>query len=246
MMLVFYLVFNVLLPSPVTPGCSEAATGLNGQQVRDSIQCKIHNHYAAFILIGILAWNFTASSLIEGMSAILSNASIIKKVYFPREVLAISNVVALFINFLLALFVLFPVILLSGVQLTAYAFLLPLILFFHLLFMLGLALFLSSLVIFFRDLNVIMEVLVTAWFFLTPVIYTMEDVYKEWHGIKTDAVMYWVNPMASFIQTYRQILLFGVNPEFLFTLRTCLTGLIVFALGYIFFVKSTRSIGERL
>jgi ABC-type polysaccharide/polyol phosphate export permease len=112
--------------------------------------------------------------------------------------------------------------------------------------MLGIALFLSALVIYFRDLAVIMEVLITAWFFLTPIIYTMEDVYKEWNGVSTAAVMYWINPMASYIQTYRQILFYGVNPEFFFTLRTCLTGLLTFFLGYIFFIKTTRSIGERL
>ncbi|MEI6043018.1 MAG: ABC transporter permease [Chloroflexota bacterium] len=244
MMLVYYLVFNVLLATPVSPNCSEVSIGPD--DTRAALHCKIYNHYTAYILIGILPWNFTASSVVEGLMAVLGNASIIKKVYFPREVLAISNVLGLFINFLLALIILFAVIFLNNVQLTPFALLLPLLLLFHLLFMLGVALFLSALVIYFRDLAVIMEVLITAWFFLTPILYTMEDVYKEWNGISTAAVMYWINPMASFIQTYRQILFYGVNPEFFFTLRTCLTGLVTFILGYIFFIKTTRSIGERL
>ncbi len=244
---VFYLVFNVLLPSPVSSSCSEVAGGgANPVEIRNAIQCRINHHYLAFILLGILPWNFTVNSLTEGMMSVLGNSSIIKKVYFPREVLPISTVVALFVNFLLAMPVIFAVIFFSGVPLTPFALLLPILLVFHMLFMMGLALFFSALVVYFRDLTIIMEVLTTAWFFLTPVFYTMEDVYKEWNGISTAAVMYWINPMASFIQTYRQILFVGVNPEFYFTLRTCLTGLVVFVLGYLFFIRTTRSLGERL
>jgi ABC-type polysaccharide/polyol phosphate export permease len=86
-----------------------------------------------------------------------------------------------------------------------------------------------------------MEVILTAWFFLTPILYTMDRVFPE-----AAQIMYWVNPVASFVESYRAILFFQYTPEFGFTLRTCLTGLIVFLLGYIFFLRTTRSVGEVL
>ena len=240
---VFFAVFNVILPQG-DKNC-----------MRDITQCKttvdiqlrdIHNHYAAFILIGVLAWNFTSSCVTQGMAALLSNASMIKKVYFPRAVLPIATVLSLFVNYLLALVVLFAVIIATGVPITGLVLLLPLFLFFHMLFMMGIALFLSALTVFFRDLTVIMDVLITAWFFMTPVFYTMKQVYTTWNGIDVGAVLYWVNPIASFVESYRNILFFNVTPDLAFTLRTCTTGLVMFMLGFSFFILTTRSIGEKL
>ena len=237
MMLVYYIVFVVLLPTSAPVGCSESA--VSPDQVQSAINCKIYNHFAAFILIGILAWNFTASSVMGGMGALLDNGSIIKKIYFPREVLPVSMVLAQLVNFMLALVPLFLVILLSGLSIGGYIILLPVILFFHMLFLAGLAMLLAVVTLYFRDMRVIMEVLLQAWFFLSPVIYSMYQVYKD-----GTAVVYWLNPMASFIESYRTILFFNYPPDLLFTLRTCLSGVIVFVIGYAFFMRQRGRIGE--
>lgn len=247
MSIVFYAVFNVILPNQINQVCLLKPGACSPTDTQQAFQQKyIHDHYAAFILIGVLAWNFTNTAVTQGMMALLSNASMIKKVYFPRAVLPIATTISLFVNYLLALIVLFAVILFSGVQLTGLALMLPLFLFFHLLFMMGLALFLAALTVFFRDLTVIMEVLLTAWFFITPIFYTMKQVYHPWHGIEVGAVLYWVNPMASFIESYRNVLFFNTVPDLWFTLRTCATGAVVFVVGFIFFSLTTRSIGEKL
>lgn len=234
MMVVYYIVFVVLL-APNTAGCTEAAPPEVAQQ------CKIYKNYAPFILIGILAWNFTAGSVLGGMASLLSNATIAKKVYFPREVLPIAAVLAQFVNFLLALIPLAMVIVFSGLQPSVQAFMLPVILVAHILFLAGLALFLSVAALYFRDLMVIMEVLVQAWFFLTPVIYSMGQVWKE--GAQ---IVYWLNPVASFIETYRAMLFFNYTHDLSFILRTCLTGVGVFVLGYAFFMWKRKKIGEML
>jgi len=248
MSVVFYAVFNVILKDQSNAACLNKpglCSQTELQQARQ--QREIHDHYAAFILIGVLAWNFTSSCVTQGMMSLLGNASLIKKVYFPRTVLPIAAVLSLFVNYLLALLVLFAVILISGVQLTGLVLLLPLFLFFHLLLMTGIALFLAALTVFFRDLTVIMDVLLTAWFFVTPIFYTMKQVYNvPWHGIDVPGVLYWVNPIASFVESYRNILFFQAAPEFWFTLRTCSTGIVTFVVGFIFFILTTRSIGEKL
>ena len=229
---VFYIVFVVLLPQGRDTACN-TNPGLP--------QCRISSNYAPFILIGILAWNFTSGSILTGMGSLLNNASISKKVYFPREVLPISNVLAQFINFLLALIPLATLLFISGIVPNVYVILLPFVFLSHILFLIGLALFFSVTVLYFRDLSVIMEVLLQAWFFLSPVIYSMDQVYKGAAGL-----IYWINPIASYIETYRAVLFFNYSPELGFTLRTCMTGVVTFALGYAFFVWKRKQIGEML
>lgn len=232
MMVVYYVVFVVLLAPAVPKDCSSPA---------DALQCRIYSHYAPFILIGILAWNLTGGSIMGGMSSILSNSSIAKKVYFPREVLPMAAVLAQFVNFLLALIPLTVVFLVSGIMPGGYVLLLPVIFLSHILFLMGIAMFLSVAVLYFRDLMVIMEVLLQAWFFLSPVIYSMGQVYKD-----AAQVVYWLNPVASYIETYRTLLFFNYAPELGFTLRTFLTGVLVFVLGYAFFMWKRKRIGEML
>lgn len=242
MMVVFYIVFIVLLPQQVPPGCIQTPLpGASPADIQAAQQCKIANNYAPFILIGILAWNFTAGSVMAGMNALLGNASIAKKVYFPREVLPISAVLAQFVNYMLALIPLAAVLLASGLVPGRYVFILPIIFLSHILFLTGLALILSITALYFRDLIVIMEVILQAWFFLSPVIYSMDQIYKD-----GAAIMYWLNPVASFIQTYRTLLFFNYDPGLDFTLRTCLTGMVVFLIGYAFFMLKRKQIGEML
>lgn len=231
MMGVYYIVFILLLPVPVQENCNEEFDAL----------CKTYKHYAPFILIGVLAWNFTAGSIISGMNSILGNASIEKKVYFPREILPISSVLAQLVNFLLALVPLFLIILISGLALNQYVLLLPVILISHALFLAGLSMILSIAALYFRDLIVIMEVILQAWFFLSPVIYSMNQVFKG-----SANLVYWLNPMASYIESYRTILFFGYPPGLDFTIRTCFTGVITFVIGYVLFMWKRKRIGEFL
>ena len=242
MMVVFYIVFIVLLPPQVQPGCAQTPMpGASPADIQAAQQCKIAHNYAPFILIGILAWNFTGGSVMAGMTSLINNASIAKKVYFPREVLPISGVLAQFVNYMLALIPLTVVLLVSGIVPGRYVFILPLIFLSHILFLTGLALLFSIVALYFRDLIVIMEVILQAWFFLSPVIYSMDQIYKD-----GAAIMYWLNPVASYIQTYRTLLFFNYDPGFDFTLRTVLTGVIVFIIGYAFFMFKRKQIGEML
>lgn len=242
MMVVFYIVFIVLLPQQVQPGCTQTPIpGASQADIQAAQQCKIAHNYAPFILIGILAWNFTAGSVMAGMTSLINNGSIAKKVYFPREVLPISGVLAQFVNYMLALIPLTVVLLASGIVPGRYVFILPVIFLSHILFLTGLALLLSIVALYFRDLIVIMEVILQAWFFLSPVIYSMDQIYKD-----GAAVMYWLNPIASYIQTYRTLLFFNYDPGLDFTLRTVITGIVMFVIGYGFFMYKRKQIGEML
>lgn len=197
--------------------------------------------YPVFVLLGLLAWNWCTSSVVGATTAIVGNAHLVRKVNFPRQLLPLSVVLSNGVNFLLALIPLFAVLLVFGVQLTPYALLLPLVVAIQVVFLLGMALLLSAINVFFRDTEVIVDVAVLAWFFLTPVFYRVEDLTAA--GAR---LMYIANPMASLISTYRLILFWGAPPAPDFLARMAVQALVVFAIGALVFLHLAPAFGEEV
>ncbi len=197
--------------------------------------------FPVFILIGILAWNFHATAVSGAVQSVVGNSTLVMKVYFPREVLPLSTVLSNAVNFVLALIALFAMIFAFGIHLSGSILLLPVILLVQIIFCSGIALFISALTVFFRDVGVITETLLLAWFFLTPVFYRMEDLFPE-----QQRLMYIVNPMASIISAYRDVLYLGGMPGLDFLLRTFVTSLVILVAGYVFFRRSAKHFGEAL
>ncbi len=189
MMLVFTLVYTVML----------------GQSNR--------RDYAAFILCGLLPWNFFSGSIMGGVGSVVNNGYLIKKVYFPRAVLPTSIMLSNLVNFLVALPVYFVLAWLLGVRFTPYVLFLPIVVLVEMIFILGVSLLLSALNVFYRDVKQIMEVIILAWFFLTPVIWDVNllPASRVIMGVDVPVqrLTYILNPMASIIATYRDILYYG-------------------------------------
>jgi len=232
LMLVFTVVFTVMLPNYSVPS------------------------FPAFVLCGLLPWNFFTTSIMTSVTSISGSGHLVKKVYFPREVLTISNVLANFVNFLLALPVLFGLMAAFGIPFTAWLLYLPLIMVVELLFTMGVSLVLATLNVFYRDTAVIMEVLVQAWFFLTPVFYPIDLLPATakvlgW-TFPLRRALYIVNPMASIIASYRSILYGNVDgspptaPGWDFFLRTAITALLAFVIGYAVFRRHSSRFAEEV
>ncbi len=232
MMLVFTVVFTIMIPN-------------------NTIQ-----KFPIFVLCALLPWNWFSTSIMGSIQSIVSNANLVKKVYFPREVLPLSAVLSNMVNFLLALVVLFGMILVFQIPITMWAALLPVVIFTQFLFTLGLGFILSTLNVFYRDTGVIMDVFLLAWFFLTPIFYPIDilPTQRVVLGLNLDIhrLVRWVNPMASLIDTYR-LILYGTpdgappgQPAFDFLLRTLVTALVVLAIGYLVFVRYSRVFGEEV
>lgn len=230
MMIVFTLVFTVMAPTTEI------------------------EKFPVFVLCGILPWNFFSFSVIGSIRSVVDNAPLVSKVYFPREVLPISLVLANLVNFLIALTVLFGFILVFQIPLTKWVLLLPLVILVQVLFVIGVGLILSTVNVFYRDTQVIMEVLMQAWFFLTPIFYPVDVLPRNYFilGVTID-VWRWMNilnPMASIIATYR-VILYGVGnggapPEFYFFMRTLLTALGILAIGCFIFYRFCSTFGEEV
>jgi lipopolysaccharide transport system permease protein len=226
MMVVFTIVFTVMMPNNTI------------------------DKFPVFILCALLPWNWFSTSVTGAINSIVGNASLVKKVYFPREVLPLSVVLSSLINFLLALTVLFVMLFFFNVRLTPWALLLPLVIFIQLVFTAGLALILSTLNVFYRDTGVIMEVVLLAWFFLTPIFYPIDIIPHHrviWGmSLNLHRLVWWLNPMASLIATYRVILYHGAPPAFDFLFRTFITSLGFLIVGYLFFTRYSRTFGEEV
>ncbi len=213
-------------------------------------------NYPVFILIGLVPWQFHTGTLSSGTSAIISNASLVKKVYFPRILLPLSTILSNLVNYLISFSLILILVFVFRIGITIHILWVPAILFTQLVFMTGLVLIFCSLNTFYRDVSLILDVLLTAWFFLTPIIYPLEDLQQQTSllGLPFNAarVMRWVNPMASIVDGYRTVLWGNVDGggpgsmDPLNLIRTLVTSLIVLFIGYIAFSRTEHLFGERL
>lgn len=220
---VFTLVFQVLAPNQIA-------------------------HYPLFILIGWLTWGFTTSSISDGIGSIVANSNLVKKIWFPRVVLPASAVLANSANFLLALPLIAIFILIYRIEIQPLMLLyFPLIFISQLALVMGISFLLSAVNVYYRDTGVIMGVLLTAWFFLTPVFYDVPQITQDYSRL-----VYIVNPMASIIQAYRDIFYGSTNggppgsPDLGFLLRTFATSVAILVIGYLTFTRLSKKFGEEL
>ena len=232
MMLVFSIIFGKLIP-------------------REDIR-----QYPVFFLVGLLPWHFFSSSLLTGTASIIASDTMVKKIFFPRELLPASAIVVNLVNFLISLLILVVFLFVSGLGLSLNALWVPVLLVIQFIFTLGLVLILSALNVFYRDVIMVVDVVILAWFFMTPIIYPLEWLGKtvEILGISMNpaVIMRWVNPMASLVDGYRTVLwgtmgssgAVAMDPAYL--LRTFVTAALIFIVGYALFSRLQHLFAEKL
>jgi lipopolysaccharide transport system permease protein len=159
--------------------------------------------YPAFLLCGILPWGWFSSALSMGTTAIIEGGSLLKKVFFPPQVLPTITVIATFINFLLSLPLLFGMLLLFGVTFGWALLALPLIMAAQFALTLGLTLIVSAVSVRYRDIPPILGVVLTFWFFLTPIIYPASSVPERFRALLS------LNPVTPFFVAYQEALLYN-------------------------------------
>lgn len=213
------------------------------------------NNFPIFVLVGLMPWNFFSGTVVGGANSITGNVSLVKKVYFPRELLPLAALLSNFVNFMIAAMLFIAMMYLFGLRLTIHALWVPAILLTQMIFMLGLAFLFGALNVFYRDVIMVLEVVLLAWFFLTPIFYpfSLFDNYAQLFGVEFSParLMRWLNPMASIIDSYRTVLwgangLGGVSMNPAFLLRTFVTSLMVLIMGYLVFIRTEHLFGEKL
>jgi len=187
--------------------------------------------YPLFLFAALLPWNLFANSLSSCVEALVSNSSLLSKIYFPREILVLSVMFARVIDFLFASVILIGMLIFYR-QAVNWNVLWALPIFaIQFIFTYGLSLFLSAANLFYRDVKHVLSLIVMTWMYLTPVMYNVETFPESLRWI------FQINPMAVFVNAYRQAILGGGTPN----LRSLAVGLVLSLLvcagGYKFFKK---------
>ena len=164
-------------------------------------------HYVTYLVIGILPWTWFTTIVAQGTTAFLSNAGIIKKVYFPREILPISTVTSGLINYLISLLIIAIFLICSGIGFSKYILFLPLVIIVQYIFSLAVVFLTSSINVYVRDAEYIINFLIQMLFYATPILYTI-DMFP----VKFQAILR-LNPMVTIINSYRDILFYQTMPS---------------------------------
>ena len=198
------------------------------------------DNYLIYLITGVLPWTFFTTAINTGMTSVLFNANIIKKVYFPRIILPISSVTSSMINFLISCIVIVVFVLFSGIGLSFNILFLPLIVIVQYFFCLGLVFILSAIEIYVRDLEHIINFFLSMAFYVTPILYKADQVPKDFRFILE------INPMTHIINSYRDIFYYGRVPNILSLLIVLIFSLVLFFIGYLIFNKLQKSFAEEV
>ena len=197
--------------------------------------------YYIYLFVGLVPWIFFSTSVTGGANSILSSKDMVKKIYFPREVLPISVVTSGFINMLFCFIVIFAALFISGIGINPVALLfLPIIMIVEYFLALGFALLSSALTVYFRDLEYILGIITMAWMYLTPVMYPETMVPENLLWILK------VNPMTSVIMAYRDILYYKQIPQLETLLQALFVGIVFCILGHFVFCKLQKGFVEEM
>ncbi|MGH2706059.1 MAG: ABC transporter permease [Actinomycetota bacterium] len=178
-LVVFYVVFTIFLP-----------TGIPA--------------FPVFLLSGLLPWTLFASSLAGGAGSIVSNGALLKKVYFPREVLPLASIGGALFHFFLQMLVLLGFMLVFRYPFTnEYLVLVPLALLVEIVLLAGLCLLLSGLTVYLRDIQHFLELALLAWFWMTPIVYQVGLVFDKLtpRGLFG---LYLLNPMTTIVMSFQR------------------------------------------
>jgi len=196
--------------------------------------------FPIFFMCGYLPWSYLAASLGLALTSLSESGYMIKAVYFPREILPLSTILSCLVHFLITFLFVFPVLMIFGYFPTWAILALPVIILLQSLFTFGLCLFLSSIHVYFRDIRYILDVILTIWFWVTPIAYPVSLIPDQF------LFVYKLNPMTLFVTAYRDVLISGSFPIPRYWLALSIAVMISLALGYFPFLRVKRRLAEEL
>ena len=196
--------------------------------------------FAIYLLVGIMAWRFFNNGTMSSLYTIVSKASLVTKVYIPRQILVLATVLSSLISSMLEFLILVPIIFVLTGSIPVTIILVPSLLLLYFWFILGVAFFLSASYVYFRDLNQIWEVMLTILFFLCPIVYPL--------SIINPALLpyYMLNPLTRFIIMFRGLMVTGDLPSTSSIVVVLGSGTLIFLLGIFTFNRLQRRFAEAL
>ncbi len=208
--------------------------------------------YAIFLLCGLVPWQFFSSALVLGTQSLLANGTLIKKVYFPREVIPIAAVLNALVNALIGFATLAIVmVVLEGVDSISIHWLyVPAILGIQVVLVMGLAMMLSAWNVYYHDVGYMLEVALAFGFYASPIIYALPNNMASLPVSPTVAQwlyrLYMLNPMASLITLYRDAICKSVIPDIGLFAWAAFLAIVIFLLGLYIFRRHAPTFADHL
>ena len=196
--------------------------------------------YHIYICVALIPWTYFTTAITQSSFTIIGNGDIIKKVYFPREILPISVVTSGAVNFVIATLIILAFVIFSEVGLSWYIVLYPFILLIQYILLLGIGFIVSAVTVYFRDLEHIIGVILMAAFYGTPIVYRLSDLPANLQVIMQ------LNPMTHLINAYRDIFYYHQMPDMKILLILLGGSVLLTIIGYFIFKKLQKGFAEEL
>lgn len=199
-------------------------------------------NYVVYLVTGIIPWSFFSTVVGVGTTVIKSNQGIIKKVYFPREILIISQVISGLVNFFISCVIILLFCLGFGVGVSIHILFIPVIAIIQAILSLGILFITSSINVYIQDLEYIVSFLLNMAFYGTPIIYEISQFASAGTLLKFIEL----NPMTPIINAYRDVFLYHQWPNPSGLIYVAILGLIILVIGYLIFRKLEKGFAEQL
>ena len=197
-------------------------------------------NYVVFMVCGLIPWNYFSTVINRASFVMIENGNIIKKVYFPREILPLSLVTSETVTFLISSILILLFTFGYGLGLTVNIVFYPLVLLVQFVLLLGISLFVSSITVYFRDLQHFIGVLLQLFFYATPIVYAVDVIPENFRWILN------LNPMTYIIEGYRDIFWGQTTPNIMTLLIVLGIGILLCITGYFVFNKLQKKFAEEL
>ena len=197
-------------------------------------------NYTVFLCCGLIPWNFFSAAISRTSFTMIENGNIIKKVFFPREILPISVTTSEAINFIISTIIILAFVLGYGMGISKFIIFYPIVLLVQYFLLIGISFIVSSVTVYFRDLQHFISIALQLLFYATPIVYAPDSIPVDFQWI----LQY--NPMTYIINAYRDIFYYQQMPDFV-SLGMVLVGSLIFCvIGYLIFNKLQRRFAEEI
>lgn len=197
-------------------------------------------NYTMFLVVALIPWTFFNMTVIQSAASVVTNGGIIKKVYFPREILPLSVATSNLLNFFITSGLVLIALLISGIGIKSSILVLPFVILMQYILQLGLAFILSAFTVFVRDVEYIMNIFVMLMFYMCPIVYSSDMIPSN------ILPLFKLNPMFHIIGYYREILYYQRVPEISGMLILFSISIIILVIGHKIFNKLQKRFAEEL
>lgn len=194
--------------------------------------------YPVLTYTALIIWTYFSTALTGATNGLVSHNQLVTKVYFPREILPLTYVIAALFDLLIASPVLLGLMLYYGVSLTFNALYAIPIIFIMTMFITSASFIFSALQVRFRDIGMALPLMLQIWMFATPVVYPLSAVPERFRSL------YMLNPMVGVVENFRRVIVEGAPPNFYEVGISALLSIILLPLAYIFFKHVEATIAD--